>query len=155
DPLLFHLRDPWGGNQLMSGADRWTNELPKLLESRNANRKFIVTSRSSVLHSAGSYLEQELKPHVVRLEVEHYGPVRLGEIYDLRVRDLSLPVRTRALACRNQVLQALHRPFEVDRFLVALAGESSPNSRDIETLIEQSQIEAIARVVTQQVSVRP
>src|SRR5690606_14241957 len=32
DSVLFHLRDPWGGNRLTPGADRWSGELLKLIE---------------------------------------------------------------------------------------------------------------------------
>ncbi len=151
DPVLFHLRDPWGGNQVISGADRWTNELPKLLEHRSANRKFLITSRSDVLHSAGRYLDQELRPHIVTLEVEHYGRRRLEDIYERRCGDLSEQLGATAQACRGQVLEVLNRPFEVDRFFVGLARESSVGSHEVGQLIAESQIEAISRVVANQV----
>ena len=151
DPILFHLRDPWGGNQLMSGADRWTNELPKLLEHRSSNRKFLITSRSDVLHSAGEHLEQQLRTHIVTLEVEDYGPTRLAEIYERRCRDISEPLRRSAQAYQDRVLKALQRPFEVDRFFVALARENPISPHRVEQLIVDSQIEAISRVVTYQV----
>ena len=38
---LFHLRDPWGGNRLTPGAERWSGELPKLLRNAGPERKFI------------------------------------------------------------------------------------------------------------------
>lgn len=155
DPILFHLRDPWGGNQLMPDADRWTNELPKLLEYRNANRKFLVTSRSDVLHSAGSHLDEELEPYIVRLEVEDYGLARLREIYDRRCGDLSAQLAATARAYRERVLERLQRPFELDRFFVALAREEPVGESWVEKLIIDSQIEAISRVVTQQVLGRP
>lgn len=154
DPVLFHLRDPWGGNQLMSGADRWTNELPKLLGHRGPNRKFLITSRSDVLHSAGSHLEQQLRPHIVNLETEHYGRARLAQIYDRRRSDLSQQLAARALDYRERALQVLQRPFEVDRFFVALCREDPAAPRSAETLIAESQIEAISLVVTGQVCAR-
>lgn len=49
DPILFHLRDPWGGNCRTPGADRWSGELPKLLDNAGPGRKFLITSRSDVL----------------------------------------------------------------------------------------------------------
>lgn len=151
DPILFHLRDPWGGNQVIPGADRWTNELPKLLEHRSANRKFLITSRSDVLHSAGRHLEPELRPYIVTLEVEHYGRRRLEDIYERRCGDLPERLRTTAQACRGQVLEVLKRPFEVDRFFAGLARDSSVGSIDSGKLIADSQLAAVSRVVANQV----
>src|SRR6185295_20010487 len=65
DPVLFHLRDPWGGNRLTPGADRWSGELLKLLDRAGPGRKFLVTSRSDVLQSAGSELMKDLQPYLV------------------------------------------------------------------------------------------
>ena len=80
-PVLFHLRDPWGGSRLTSVADRWSTELPKLLNQAGPDKKFLITSRLDVLQSAGPNLMQDLAPHIVVIDVEDYGPERLEEIY--------------------------------------------------------------------------
>src|SRR5271166_2615132 len=78
DPVLFHLRDPWGSNRVTPDADRWSGELPKLLKSAGPGRKFLITSRSDVLQSAGPDLLRALQSYIVTIEIEDYGPERLG-----------------------------------------------------------------------------
>jgi hypothetical protein len=151
DPVLFHLRDPWGGNRLTPGADRWSGELPKLLESAGPGRKFLVTSRSDVLQSAGHELTKELQPYIVSIEVEDYGPKRLAEIYDGIAADLTGHAKRLAFQHRTRALAILSRPYEVKRFLVALSREDGKKPRKIDEILADSQIEAISKVVADQI----
>lgn len=153
-PVLFHLRDPWGSNRLAPGADCWSNELPKLLPLASADKKFLITSRSDILHSAGYELNKQLARYMVPIEIEHYDAQARTKIYDNLNQDLAGPVRETAQACRDRVINTLKRPYEIDRFLVALSGtEGKVSGRKIDSLIADSQIEAISTVVAQQVSV--
>jgi hypothetical protein len=152
DPVLFHLRDPWGGNRLMPGADRWSGELPKLLDSAGPGRKFLITSRSDVLSSAGQELMKALQPYVVSIEVEDYGSKRLAQIYDGIAADLGDHARRLAVQHRDRALKELTRPYEVKRFLVALTREDSQKPRKIEAILADSQIEAIANVIADQLA---
>jgi hypothetical protein len=151
DPVLFHLRDPWGGNRLMPGADRWSGELPKLLDNAGPGRKFLVTSRSDVLQSAGHELTKELRPYIVSIEVEDYGPERLAEIYDGIAADLTGHVKRLAAQHRHRALAVLTRPYEVKRFLVALSREDGVKPRKVDEILADSQIEAISRVIADQI----
>lgn len=108
-PVLFHLRDPWGTNELGEGATSWSQELPKLLEQRGPGRKFLITTRSDILLEAGSVLQSSVKPFKVSIEIEHYGPERLAEIYDSRVKDLSVGLAAVANSFRYRVLRTLQR----------------------------------------------
>ncbi|MFG1404159.1 nSTAND3 domain-containing NTPase [Xanthobacter sediminis] len=152
DPVLFHLRDPWGGNRLTPGADRWSGELPKLLDNAGPGRKFLITSRSDVLQSAGHELMKALQPYVVSIEVEDYGRKRLAEIYDGIAADLGDHARRLATQHRDRALKELTRPYEVKRFLVALSREDSQKPRKIEEVLADSQIEAIAKVIADQIA---
>lgn len=154
DPVLFHLRDPWGGNRLRPGAERWTDELPKLIRSAGPGRKFLVTSRSDVLLSAGLAGQKDLAPYIVTIEIEHYGRDRLAQIYDRISGDLSGDARSLAITYREQALQDLARPYEIDRFLVALMHEASNSNplTPIDVLLREAQIDAIACVVARQTS---
>lgn len=149
---LFHLRDPWGGNRLSPEADRWTNELPKLLSNAAADRKFLITSRSDVLGSAGLGLVEKLQPYTVEIEIDDYGLERLSQIYDGISGDLSGHAAELARSYRSAALRALTRPYEIDRFLEALSRQDPSKPRRAEDLIKDSQIEAISRVVADQVS---
>lgn len=151
DPVLFHLRDPWGGNRLTPGADRWSGELPKLLDNAGPGRKFLVTSRSDVLQSAGHELTKELRPYIVSIEVEDYGPERLAEIYDRIAADLTGPAKRLAAEHRRRSLAVLTRPYEVKRFLVALSREDRVKPRKVDEILADSQIEAISRVIANQI----
>jgi hypothetical protein len=151
DPVLFHLRDPWGGNRLMPGADRWSGELPKLLDNAGPGRKFLITSRSDVLQSAGHELTKELRPYIVSIEIEDYGPERLAQIYDGIAADLTGHAKHLAAQHRQRALAVLTRPYEVKRFLIALSREDGVKSRKVEQIIADSQIEAISRVIADQI----
>ncbi|NCC22315.1 MAG: hypothetical protein EOM26_07615 [Alphaproteobacteria bacterium] len=152
DPILFHLRDPWGGNRLTPGADRWSDELPKLLRSAGAGRKFLITSRSDVLSSAGHKLVDELAPYIVKIEIEDYGDERLGDIYDGMSGDLSGHALDLARSHRIKALNTLTRPYEIDRFLMALSRQDPSQPRKIDDILEESQIDAISRVVADQIT---
>ena len=148
---LFHLRDPWGGNRLAPGAERWSGELPKLLRNAGPERKFIITSRSDILRSAGHELTRNLEPYTVSIEIEDYGRGRLEEVYDGISCDLVGPARSLAWDYRETALDALHRPYEIDRFLVALTKEDPRNPRQAKDIISDSQIDAISGVIATQI----
>ncbi|MFH1216487.1 MAG: hypothetical protein V1706_08295 [Pseudomonadota bacterium] len=151
DPVLFHLRDPWGGNRLTPGADRWSGELPKLLDNAGPGRKFLITSRSDVMQSAGNELAKELRPYIVSIEVEDYGADLLAEIYDGLATDLTGHSKHLAAQYRKRALAVLTRPFEVKRFLVALSREAGDKPRKVDEIIADSQIEAISGVIAKQI----
>ncbi|WP_139165314.1 hypothetical protein [Filomicrobium insigne] len=152
DPILFHLRDPWGGNRITPSADRWSSELPKLLDNAGPGRKFLITSRSDVMQSAGHELLKGLKSYTVSIEVEDYGSGKLAEIYDAIAGDLRGHARALAVAYRTRALEALSRPYEVKRFLVALSRENSDQPRKVDDVIADSQIEAISSVIASQIA---
>ncbi|NJD34915.1 MAG: hypothetical protein FIA96_08800 [Betaproteobacteria bacterium] len=152
EPLLLHLHDPWGTNRVEPQADRWANELPKLLTSASPDRKFLVTSRADVLRSAGSSLAKQLTPYTVRIDVEDYGPTRLAEIYDLMCRGLAGHALDLAQMHRQQALRSLKRPYEIDRFIFTLSNEDPRKLRQLHEIVRESQIEAISSVVADQVA---
>ena len=149
-PIVFHLRDPWGGNRFAPGADRWGGELPKLLNSASPEKKFLITSRSDVLGSAGPTLMKELEHYTVSIEVEDYGPERLRAIYDGIAGDLIGNARSLAQAYRATALSSLSRPYEIDRFLVALSQEDGDRRRSVHDIVADSQISAISSVIAEQ-----
>jgi hypothetical protein len=150
-PVLFHLRDPWGSNRLAPNADRWNNELPKLLREASANHKFLITSRSDVLHSAGSTIGKGIAPYAVAIEIEDYGNTRLADIYDRMCGDLSGATLEFARVHRQRALDALRRPYEIDRFMVTMSFENMAKTRRIGEIIADSQIDAISRVIADQI----
>ncbi|HYR06345.1 MAG TPA: hypothetical protein VEQ60_01175, partial [Longimicrobium sp.] len=153
DPVLFHLRDPWGTNRLTPDASRWSDELPKLLRNAGPGRKFLITSRSDVLLSAGRRLAKELAPYTVRIEIEDYGRDRLAKIYEGISSGLSGHALDLARVYREKALKALTRPYEIDRFLAALSREDQATPRRIDEILAESQVDAISRVIADQIGV--
>jgi hypothetical protein len=151
EPVLFHLRDPWGSNRLTPEADRWSGELPKLIRNAGPGRKFLITSRSDVLLSAGHDLTQQLAPYIVTIEIEDYGRDRLAAIYDGISSDLAGHAATLAKAHRARALRTLTRPYEIDRFLVALSREDPAHPHKLDEILADSQVEAISRVIAAQI----
>lgn len=151
-PVLFHLRDPWGSNRLTPGAEQWSDELPKLLMNAGPERKFLITSRSDILHSAGSGVTEQLARYLVRIEIEDYGDELLARIYDGISSDLSGHAGALAMHYRMRALQTLTRPYEIDRFLVTLSQEGPGKARKVDVLLAESQIDAISRVVADQIT---
>ena len=152
DAVLFHLRDPWGKNRLGPDADGWSAELSRLLPRAGPGKKFVVTSRSDILQLAGPAVAKELGPYTVAIEIEDYGPDRLRRIYDGIAGDLATGARAVARGCRDTALGALTRPYEIERFLLALSRESVGAARRLDDIVAESQIDAIASVVARQVT---
>ena len=134
-PLLFQLRDPWGGSRLSSGADRWSTELPKLLNQAGPDKKFLITSRLDVLQSAGRNLMQDLAHHMIVIDVDDYGPEQLDEIYDGFASDLNGRARALAQEYRETALKSISRPYEIERFLVAIGSEDASKPQNVHDLI--------------------
>ncbi|MCY4487342.1 MAG: hypothetical protein OXF11_09535 [Deltaproteobacteria bacterium] len=149
-PVLFHLRDPWGSNRLIPGADCWGTGLPGLLSKAGPEKRFIVTTRSDVLRSAGPGLVEELAPYTVAIELQDYGPERLARIYDGFAGDLSGYARQVARSHRKTALDELSRPYEIDRFIAAVKLEDREKPRRAAEIVADSQINAISRVIARQ-----
>ena len=151
DATLFHLRDPWGSNRLGPGAERWSGELPKLLHNAGPERKFVITSRSDILQSAGPELKKALEPYTISIEIEDYDSERLEKVYDGIASDLIGHARSLACDYRETALRSLQRPYEIDRFLVALSREDARKARKAEDIVSDSQIDAISGVIAAQI----
>lgn len=149
--VLFHLRDPWGGNRLMPGADRWGGELLKLLNNAGPEKKFLITTRSDVLQSAGAELMKDLEHYIVSIEIDDYGPKRLQQIYDGIASDLVSHAQLLAQAYRQTALKSLQRPYEIVRFLVALSQEDAQKPRKVDDIVTESQINAISGIIAKQI----
>jgi HEAT repeat protein len=150
-PVLFHLRDPWGTNRLSPNAERWSAELPKLITLARPSHKFLITSRSDVLHSADPQLADRLAPFIVSIEIEDYGTKQLADIYDGIRGGLTGNAASLATQYRKEALARLTRPYEIDRFLWSLTAEVPEKPGKIDDLLRASQIDAIASVVANQI----
>ena len=134
-PVLFHLRDPWGGSRLSSDADRWSTELPKLLTQAGPNKKFLITSRLDVLQRAAQTVMADFMPHRIVIGVEDYGADRLQEIYDRYAGDLTGHAQAVAEEYREVAVRSMTRPYEIERFLAAVGAEDESDGQGVHDLI--------------------
>ncbi len=148
-PVVFHLRDPWGSLRFLPASRPWTEALVKLLRSAKPDKKFLVTTRSDVLHEAGG-LTGGLAPYIVPIEPEDYDVEARSTIYDNYAAGLTGPARDLASRFRERAMRTLRKPFEVDRFFANLTLAAKGRCR-FDDLVRKSQGEAIAQVVEQQI----
>ncbi|MUO31005.1 hypothetical protein [Agrobacterium vitis] len=152
---LFHLKDPFGKTRYLQAARPWASELLSLLKEAGPDKRFLITTRSDVIHeskiSSNSELDRRLlERYSVSLEATDYSDEARALIYDNHVRCLKGGARRFAVESRKRALSQLLKPFEIDRFVLAI--ELSDENRDLDKLIGQSQVEAIARVVCEQIT---
>ncbi|MBY3211793.1 nSTAND3 domain-containing NTPase [Rhizobium laguerreae] len=152
---LFHLKDPFGKTRYVASARPWTSELLNLLKEAGPDKKFLVTTRSDVIHESGITLHSELAQRQldrfsVSLETTDYDAEARARIYDNHVAELKGRGREFAIQNRKSALAQLLRPFEIERFVLAIKLSSPP--QDLDRLIGQSQIDSIARVVCLQIT---
>ncbi|MBY3214311.1 hypothetical protein HFO21_07980 [Rhizobium laguerreae] len=152
---LFHLKDPFGKTRYIQSRRPWASELLSLLREAGPDKRFLITTRSDVIHESNITLNSELdrrllEHYSVPLEATDYNDAARARIYDNHVSELRGEQRSFAVASRKRALSQLLRPFEIDRFVLAI--KVSDETRDLDKLIAQSQVEAIARVVCDQIT---
>jgi hypothetical protein len=116
----------------------------------SVDKKFLITSRSDILSSAGHELSRQLRQYCVSIEIEHYDAKARLKIYENLCFDLVGPFRRAVLECSEQVLKILRRPLEIERFIAGIKSEGDV-PRNLDKLISNSQIDAISSVVANQV----
>ena len=157
-PVFFDVEDPWGRFKPLPGSEEWNDKLPDFLRGARSDRLFVVTTRSEFLEAAAAKL---VKPWIVKLEAENYGPAERAQIYEGRVREL--PPRLREYARSNQsfVLGQLSTPLELRKFFDALLASDGPTGTHsrIREAIASAHTEAIhtyvASMIEEREAVRP
>ena len=118
-PTLFYVEDPWGQYSLRGGSEAWTDQLPRLLRDARPGHQYVVTSRSDMLGQARA--GEDLKRWSLLLDADHYRNGELAQIFDKRMDLLATDLQSTALEFRNEVLEALETPLELDLFFTNLA----------------------------------
>ncbi len=151
---LFHLKDPFGKTRYLQAARPWASELLKLLSEAGPDKKFLITTRSDVIHESRigttELDRKQLERYSVSLEATDYSEAARARIYDNHVSRLKGQNRRFAVASRKLALSQLLRPLEIDRFVLAV--ELSDGNRNLDKLIAESQVDAIARNVCDQIT---
>lgn len=148
---LFYVEDPWGQCSLLSGAEAWTAQLPGLLRAAGPRQRYVITSRSDMLASAGAI--EALTPWTVELDTHNYVVGgELMQIYENNMQLLQPHLQLKALEFQERVLQRLDTPLELDLYFSFLM--RGPESGELEhtflnRILALSHREAVEDVVLQ------
>lgn len=151
---LFYLEDPWGYNSLSSEALAWMSELPKLLEQASEDKKFLITSRVSILEQAAvSKKSLELiKDDCISITQENYDKVARKKILSKKVKQLRPWQKDFINVNINKILDRLAVPISLDRFVALLEKEIDESKVKIDSLIQKSLVESIHATVVDEIS---
>lgn len=127
-PTLYYIEDPWGQFSLRGGSEAWTEQLPRLLREARPGHQYVITSRTDMLGSANA--ESDLKRWSVVLDADQYRDGELARIYDKRLDLLATELQAKALDFRQEALDALETPLELDLFFAYLADGPEPDEVD-------------------------
>jgi hypothetical protein len=158
--FLFLLSDPWGANRVDEKAPvNWTDELPKLLEFANPDKRFVITSRSDVLRKAVGEIVEDKQPNrkyalsaiVVKLLPEDYNSALRRKI--LRNKADRLSAWQQDFVGRNEtaIIRKLRLPFSIEQFVFYLSQVTNPANANLEDLLNNADLDTIVNTVRQQV----
>ncbi|EIG61257.1 hypothetical protein [Bradyrhizobium sp. WSM1253] len=117
-PVLYEIEDPWGRFRLEPASVPWNGAIAEILQSAGPDRKFVVTSRSDVLHESKLRLKDKW---VVTLEDENYGPAERAKLFENRLPSLPASLQPVVLNSRNDAIERLATPLEMHRYFAVLA----------------------------------
>lgn len=140
---IIFLDDPWGKTKPSIDSVKWRDEIPKLLQDANADKKFIIVSRESVFKEIWPF--EDSIPAIFNnisylLKKENYGEEQYRLICK-KVRDISL----NASAWHDKQIQVYWKQLikelpEPSGFVVALKSifnAKEPDKIDFKELIQK------------------
>lgn len=160
--LLFLLSDPWGATRVDEKAPvNWTDELPKLLEFANPDKRFVITSRSDVLRTAigDALIVEDKQPKrkyglssiAMRLFPEDYNSDLRRKILRNKAGRLSAWQQDFVSRHETAITRKLRLPFSIERFVSYLGQVADPANAILEDLLNSADSDTIVNTVRQQV----
>ncbi|MFS2197729.1 hypothetical protein ACCD00_04295 [Pseudomonas sp. Pseusp3] len=150
---LFYVDDPWGQFSLRGGSEAWTEQLPRLLAKATPDHQFVITSRSDMMQSAK--VGVSLNTWSVELDAGQYRDGQLRDIHDNRMDQLPAALQTKAYAFRNEVLDKLGTPLEIELYFAHMQTGPDAGEEDhifFHRLLELAQRDAVEGVVVRALS---
>ncbi len=117
-PVVYEIEDPWGRFRLEPTSAPWNGAIAEILQSAAPDRKFVITSRSDVLHESKLRLKDKW---VVTLEDENYGPAQRTKLFENRLPSLPPSLQPTVLRSRDDAVERLATPLEMHRYFAVLA----------------------------------
>ena len=148
---LFYLDDIWGGVTVSPEAQRWRSELAYLLSEAGPDKRFLITSRTSVFQAMGGAagVPEDIRRRVEPLLPEHYSNEDRLRILQHELQD-SPRTQDFVLAHAERILQALEVPFALLHFARRLRKQPCRSERELETLLKQSSMEVIGATLAEE-----
>lgn len=150
-PVAYLIEDPWGKYLVGPDAEPWNDDIERLLASANADRYFIVTTRSDVYTASKARVS---KNYFVELEPENYTPQLRASILDKRLQKLPRRLQDVAYPMRGEAVDQLTLPLELAKyvdFLVAGPLEGESDSDFVRRALHSAKNDTIEGLVAQQV----
>ncbi|GLR97768.1 hypothetical protein GCM10007858_54100 [Bradyrhizobium liaoningense] len=118
-PVVFEIEDPWGRFRLEPASAPWNDAIDDVLQSSRPDRKFVVTSRSDVLHESNP--KSLKKKWFVTLEEENYGTKERIALFENRLPSLAPKLQAIGLRYRDRAIERLLTPLEMHRYFAVLS----------------------------------
>lgn len=155
-PVLYDIEDPWGRYDFDPTSRPWNDQLAQLFAHARHDRMVIATTRLDVAQTAGAM--ETVKPWVVALEAEHYGPRERQRLYQRRIDALPRDLQTLAKESEKAVLAELATPLEIQKYFDALPTidgdiKKSPTAL-VNEAIRRAHQDSIERTVIDQIEGR-
>lgn len=150
---LFYIEDPWGNNSISNEAAAWMSELPKLLERASEDKKFLITSRGSILDQAAVSKRSldVLQDDCILITPDNYDKGAREEILLKKIIQLRSWQKDIVTINRNKILDKLTVPISLERFAALLEKESDENKVKIDQLIQKSLVESIQSTLVEEI----
>lgn len=116
--VVYEIEDPWGRFRLEPTSAPWNGAIAEILQSAAPGRKFVITSRSDVLHESRLRLKGKW---IVTLEDENYGEAERTRLFENRLPGLPPNLQPIVLRSRNDAVERLATPLEMHRYFAVLA----------------------------------
>jgi hypothetical protein len=155
-PVLYDIEDPWGRFDFDPGSRPWNDQLAQFFGHAAHDRMIVATTRRDVAQSAG--VLDTVKPWMVPLESEHYGPSQRRALYKTRIASLPRDLQLLAQEYARTVLSELATPLEIQKFFDALRTLDRVGLKNapgfIRSAIAQAHQDSIVRTVIEQIEER-
>ena len=158
---LFYLEDPWGRYKLEQDAQKWIDELPRLIRDArlNPDKRFLITSRTGLLAESidlspsvrePERLQRVIGASVATIQESDFDAALRREILWRWMRRATRWQRDWVEDRRNTIVSQLSSPQAIAWFAHNVKAISSVSDLKLEQLLAESQVAAIGDVVTRQ-----
>ncbi|GAA0586721.1 hypothetical protein [Rhizomicrobium electricum] len=155
-PVLYDIEDPWGRFDFDPRSRPWNDQLAQFFRYASPDRMIIATSRYDVAMSSGAL--KDVKPWIVKLEAEHYGPHQRSSLFRSRIDELPRELQEIARMAEHRVLDALATPLEIQKFFDALRTQERDGLKNpaqfVADAISRAHENSIERTVIEQIEER-